>query len=88
MRAFKLLLLEYKLCSDSSMLRWPEPAWCFRGGSGAEQRDVLCFDVASRQNQIDSLIEFGDLIIVQLRLAAGEARNNVDGRRRRSQPTL
>src|SRR2546423_13066023 len=59
-RAFTLLLLDYKLCSDSSVVRWPERAWCLRGASGAEQRDVLRFDVASRQNQIDSLIEFGD----------------------------
>src|SRR5204863_372259 len=39
-----LLLLDYKLFSDSSMVRWPEPAWCFRGASGAEQRDVFRFD--------------------------------------------
>src|SRR6266513_3744614 len=26
------------------MVRWPEPAWCFRGASGAEQRDVFRFD--------------------------------------------
>jgi|ERR1700693_4273702 len=52
-----LITLDSHLRCYARMIRWPQSIGSARAGVSAEQPDVLSFNVAERQNQIDSLIK-------------------------------